>query len=168
MTHADLSSVSPAIAATRRLPPSRRREALHPGSISVHEALKEVSRSGVRDLPVGIDETVREVNVDLGLSQSGHVEVSKNATEMLLHGSRSDRADRRACDADWFARPGVLTVGTRRPVKRVLECGRDRTVILGRDEHDAVCSLDLRFQANDRFRRVLIVILIEYGQIVDA
>jgi hypothetical protein len=58
----------PPLRPPRRLPPSRRREALHPASISVHEALKEVSRSGVRDLPFGIDETVREVNVDLGLS----------------------------------------------------------------------------------------------------
>jgi hypothetical protein len=87
---------------------------------------------------------------------------------MLLHGCRSDRADRRAGDADWFTRPGVLTVGTRCPVKRVLECGRDRTVILGCDEHDAVCSLDLRLQANHGFRRVLIVILIEHRQIVDT
>src|SRR5262245_29790745 len=108
------------------------------------------------------------MNVDFRLPKRRDIKVAKYTPQMGLRDRSAGRADRGPSDASWFARPPTLSVWTRHPVKHVLKSRRQRTIVLRGHEQQCIRDGDLRFYALHRLRWILVMILIEDRQIIDA
>src|SRR5215831_12452135 len=108
------------------------------------------------------------MNVDFGLPKRRDIKVAKHAPQMGLRDCSASGADRGPSDAGRFARPTTLSVRARHPVKHVLKSRRQRAIVLRCHEQQRIRDGDLRFYALHRLRWILVVILIEDWQIIDA
>src|SRR5262249_37289479 len=108
------------------------------------------------------------MNVDFGLPKRRDIKVAKYAPQMGLRDRSAGRADRGPRNSSRFTRPPTLSVWARHPVKHVLKSSRQRAIMLGGHEQHCIRDGDLRFYALNRLRRILVMILIEDRQIVDA
>src|SRR5262249_469761 len=108
------------------------------------------------------------MNVDFGLPKRRDIKVAKHAPQMGLRDCSASGADRGPSNAGRFARPTTLSVRARHPVKHVLKSRRQRAIVLRCHEQQRIRDGDLRFYALHRLRWILVVILIEDWQIIDA
>src|SRR5262245_53581437 len=108
------------------------------------------------------------MNVDFRLPKCRDIKVAKYAPQMGLRDRSAGRTDRGPSDASRFARPPTLSVWARHPVKHVLKRRRQRAIVLRGHEQQCVRDSDLRLYALNWLRRILVMILIEDRQIIDA
>src|SRR5262245_15277585 len=108
------------------------------------------------------------MNVDFRLPKRRDIKVAKYAPQMGLRDRGAGRTDRGPSDGSRFARPPTLSVWARHPVKHVFKSRRQRAIVLRGHEQQCVRDSDLRFYALNRLRRILVMILIEDRQIIDA
>src|SRR5215475_1640622 len=108
------------------------------------------------------------MNVDFRLPKRRDIKVAKYGPQMGLRDRSAGRADRGPSNASRFARPPTLSVWARHPVKHVLKSRRQRAIVLRGHEQQCIRDGDLRFYALHRLRWILVVILIEDRQIIDA
>jgi hypothetical protein len=114
-----------------------------------------------------IDQTGLECDVGLA-SQEDHAQAGHDRAQMLLRQRGTDRTRRRAGDESRLVGPHALAVGARAPIDRIFQHGRNRAVVLRRDDQHAVRTGDLVLVAHDLGREISLEVLVEHGQVVDA
>jgi hypothetical protein len=135
---------------------------------AVDKALQELLRAFVGDIALIVDQTWLERDVDLAAEQKGAEAAAEHLAQMRLRQSRTERAGRRAGNGDRLAGPVVLAPRPRAPIDRILEHGRDRTIVLRRDDQDAIGLGEFVLEAHDFGHEVVFVVLVVHRQIVDA
>jgi hypothetical protein len=86
---------------------------------------------------------------------------------MRLGRSRADNAARGSGDRAGLAGETVVPIGARTPGNCIQQKRRDRAVIFGRDEQQAVRGAHLIAEAFDGGRRRILEVLAEQRQVVD-
>src|SRR5690606_6456871 len=100
----------------------------------------------------------RDLDEALRLTHGHGVEVAEDGAQVLLGGSRGDRATGGADDGGGLAAEGHLAVRAGRPVEGVLEHTRDRAAVLGGDDDDAVDVGDRLLEVESDLRELCVVV----------
>jgi len=85
---------------------------------------------------------------------------------MILRARRAHGSRLCAHDRSGFAIPRAVTVGTRRPVNRILQNAGDRVVVFRRNKQDGVRLPYPALELRDFGWRVLFFVLVEEGDAV--
>src|SRR5438132_13046198 len=86
---------------------------------------------------------------------------------MMVRAEPADTARRGADHGARLTAPCALAIGPRSDIDGVLQRGRHRAVMLGRDEENGVSSPDPLAKLRPCYRRILIIILIVDRQVSD-
>src|SRR6266851_3325840 len=145
-----------------------RSDRLDPFRERLHEFLQEFAGTIVDELAMFIEELVGMADISFGLLHRRHVQKHERLPQMMVGAESPDRARRTADDRTGLAVPDAASIRPGADIQRILENGRHRTVIFGRDEQHRVSGLHaLPERGPLRGRRVGLEILIEKGQLPD-
>src|SRR5882757_8789241 len=144
---------------TVRLDPTRKR---------LHEVLQEFAGAIADELAVLIEELVGTTDIGFGLLHGRHVQKHERLPEMMIGAEGPDRARRAADNRTRLAVPDAASIRPGADIQRILENGRHRPIIFGRDEQNCIGGLDALAERGPlRGRRAGLQILIEKGQLAD-
>src|SRR6267378_2314278 len=119
-----------------------RSDRLDPFRERLHELLQEFAGTIVDELAMFIEELVGMADIGFGLLHGRHVQKHERLPQMMIGAEGPDRARRTANDRARLAVPDAASIRPGADIQCILENGRHRTVIFGRDEQHRVSSLD--------------------------
>src|SRR3984893_6821752 len=138
-----------------------RSDLLDPIRERLHELLQEFPGAVADELAMFIEELVGMADIGFGLLHGRHVQKHERLPQMMIGTEGPDRARRAADDRTRLAVPDAASIRPGADIQCILENGRHRTVIFGRDEQHRVGGLDALAERGPwRGRRVGLKILI--------
>jgi hypothetical protein len=143
------------------------REPLYPRPEPFQKELQSLLQGLVGNAAVGVDHSVLQMQIELGLSHHEHLLWRENVAQMLLRGRSSGLTCRCTEHCRGLADPAALPRRSRAPVDRVLEHRRHRAVVLRRHEDHTVGSHDLALHSHDGRGRIFREIDVEQRQVID-
>jgi hypothetical protein len=108
----------------------------------LHELLQEFAGTIINELATFIEELVGTANIGFGLLHGRHVQKHQRLPQMMIGTEGPDRARRAAYNRTRLAVPDAASIRPGAEIQRVLENGRHRPVIFGRDEQNCIGGLD--------------------------
>src|SRR6266849_3801684 len=134
----------------------------------LHELLQEFAGAVADELAMFIEQLVGMADIGFGLLHGWHIQKHERLPQMMIGTEGPDRARRSADDRTRLAVPDAASIRPGADIQCILENGRHRTVIFGRDEQHRVSGLDaLPERGPLRGRSCGLQILIEKGQLPD-
>src|SRR5713101_1967819 len=119
-----------------------RSDRLDPIRERLHELLQEFAGTIVDELAMFIEELVGMADIGFGLLHGRHVQEHERLPQMMIGTEGPNRARRTADDRTRLAVPDAASIRPGADIQCILENGRHRTVIFGRDEQHRVSGLD--------------------------
>ena len=143
-------------------------EFLDPVDVAVHPALQKLAGAFVGDVELVVDQAFGILQEYLRRGEGVGAFGGQDVAKVLLHHGGAGGAGRCADDAHGLAGPRVLAPRARAPVDAVLDGGRDRAVVFGRDKEDALRIGDLLLELGGGRGQVVLVVLVVERDVAQA
>src|SRR5262249_11364555 len=114
-----------------------------------------------------IDQPRLKANVRLATHYMRGEKAAENLAQMLLGYGGTGSTGRGACDRDKLAGPGIIAIGPRPPVDRVLKNRRNGAIVLWGHEKHRSRPLDFALEPLNTGGKGALMVLVEDWQVID-